>query len=90
MRDCSLTGRQSTLPPKLRQHAGGRAFRTGDRSGGFARQHNHAANADTQRRLGVQTPDDKLRYDRKARIDGVPGTSAPITISFLDMAGSIC
>ncbi len=25
-----------------------------------------------------------------ARIDGVPGTSAPINISFLDTAGSVC
>jgi 4-oxalomesaconate tautomerase len=25
-----------------------------------------------------------------ARIDGVPGTSAPITINFLDTAGSVC
>ena len=27
---------------------------------------------------------------RSARIDGVPGTSAPIRISFLDTAGSVC
>jgi 4-oxalomesaconate tautomerase len=38
----------------------------------------------------VQTPGRKLRYTGDARIDGVPGTSAPITINFLDTAGSVC
>jgi 4-oxalomesaconate tautomerase len=31
-----------------------------------------------------------VRYDGDARIDGVPGTSAPIKISFLDTVGSVC
>jgi 4-oxalomesaconate tautomerase len=31
-----------------------------------------------------------VTYEGAARIDGVPGTSAPITISFLDTAGSVC
>jgi 4-oxalomesaconate tautomerase len=30
-----------------------------------------------------------VRYDGPARIDGVPGTSAPIRITFLDTAGSV-
>jgi len=42
----------------------------------------------------VQTPltpaGRQVRYDGPARIDGAPGTSAPITINFLDTAGSVC
>lgn len=40
--------------------------------------------------VSVQTPAGRLRYDGDARIDGVPGTAAPITINFLDTAGSVC
>ena len=36
----------------------------------------------------IQTPDGRVRYDGDARIDGVPGTAAPIDIDFLDIAGS--
>lgn len=36
----------------------------------------------------VQTPDGRVRYDGDARIDGVPGTAAPIQLVFLDTAGS--
>jgi len=38
----------------------------------------------------VQTPDGRLHYLGDARIDGVPGTAAPISINFLDTAGSVC
>jgi 4-oxalomesaconate tautomerase len=38
----------------------------------------------------VQTPNGRLRYTGDARIDGVPGTAAPISINFLDTAGSVC
>jgi 4-oxalomesaconate tautomerase len=38
----------------------------------------------------VETPDKRLRYTGDARIDGVPGSAAPITIDFLDTAGSVC
>jgi 4-oxalomesaconate tautomerase len=38
----------------------------------------------------VQTPGGKVRYDGKARIDGVPGTAAPIPLEFRDTAGSSC
>lgn len=38
----------------------------------------------------VQTPGGRVRYDGAARIDGVPGTAAPISIDFLDVAGSNC
>jgi 4-oxalomesaconate tautomerase len=38
----------------------------------------------------VETPGGAVRYDGDARIDGVPGTHAPIPIDFLDVAGSTC
>ncbi len=38
----------------------------------------------------VQTPGGAVTYEGDARIDGVPGTSAPIAIEFLDTAGSAC
>jgi 4-oxalomesaconate tautomerase len=38
----------------------------------------------------VQTPGRRVRYDGPARIDGVPGTHAPIPIEFADVAGSSC
>ena len=38
----------------------------------------------------VQTPGGTVRYDGNARIDGVPGTHAPVPIDFLDIAGSSC
>jgi 4-oxalomesaconate tautomerase len=38
----------------------------------------------------VQTPGGELQYGGDARIDGVPGAAAPISINFLDTAGSVC
>jgi 4-oxalomesaconate tautomerase len=38
----------------------------------------------------VETPDGRVIYNGHARIDGVPGTSAPIPIAFSDIAGSSC
>jgi 4-oxalomesaconate tautomerase len=38
----------------------------------------------------VATPGGKVEYEGTARIDGVPGTAAPIPIDFLDVAGSSC
>jgi len=38
----------------------------------------------------VQTPAGKVNYQGNARIDGVPGTAAPVPIDFLDIAGSSC
>jgi len=40
--------------------------------------------------ITVQTPGGRVRYEGAARIDGVPGTAAPISIAFLDTAGSLC
>jgi 4-oxalomesaconate tautomerase len=38
----------------------------------------------------IETPGGIVRYDGSARIDGVPGSHAPIPIDFLDVAGSSC
>lgn len=38
----------------------------------------------------IQTPGGRVHYDGDARIDGVPGTAAPVPIDFLDVAGSSC
>lgn len=40
--------------------------------------------------ITVQTPGGALTYEGTARIDGVPGTHAPISIAFRDTAGSVC
>ena len=47
-------------------------------------------NTDMRCDVTVRTPGGRVDYDGDARIDGVPGTSAPITIDFLDTAGSVC
>jgi 4-oxalomesaconate tautomerase len=38
----------------------------------------------------VQTPGGRPEYEGDARIDGVPGTAAPISLGFSDTAGSTC
>lgn len=40
--------------------------------------------------ITVLTPGGRVEYAGDARIDGVPGTAAPIRINFLDTAGSVC
>lgn len=40
--------------------------------------------------LNVQTPDGHVTYKGDARIDGVPGLSAPVPVQFKDTAGSSC
>lgn len=40
--------------------------------------------------ITVQTPGGVVEYEGDARIDGAPGSSAPVTINFLDTAGSVC
>ena len=47
-------------------------------------------NTDMQCDITVQTPGGVVEYEGDARIDGAPGTSAPIKINFLDTAGSVC
>jgi 4-oxalomesaconate tautomerase len=38
----------------------------------------------------IRTPGGRVEYDGEARIDGVPGTAAPVLLDFLDVAGSSC
>jgi 4-oxalomesaconate tautomerase len=47
-------------------------------------------NTGTLSDIEVQTPGGRVQYAGSARIDGVPGTAAPINISFLETAGSVC
>ncbi len=47
-------------------------------------------NTDMRCDITVHTPGGIVEYAGDARIDGAPGTSAPITIDFLDTAGSVC
>jgi 4-oxalomesaconate tautomerase len=47
-------------------------------------------NTGTIAEVRIQTPGGIVNYEGNARIDGSPGTSAPITIDFLDAEGSVC
>ena len=47
-------------------------------------------NTGTLSDIEVRTSGGKVEYSGDARIDGVPGTAAPINISFLETAGSVC
>jgi 4-oxalomesaconate tautomerase len=47
-------------------------------------------NTGTLADIEVHTPGGRVEYSGDARIDGVPGTSAPVNIRFLDTAGSVC
>lgn len=38
----------------------------------------------------VETPGGRVAYDGDARIDGVPGSAAPVPVEFRDTAGSSC
>ena len=40
--------------------------------------------------LIMQTPNGRLSYEGDTKIDGVPGTSAPIICNYMDIAGSKC
>lgn len=47
-------------------------------------------NTNMQCDVTVQTHGGQVSYTGDARIDGVPGSAAAITINFLDTAGSVC
>ena len=47
-------------------------------------------NTGTIAELLIETPGGAVNYDGDARIDGVPGTAAPVVINFLDAEGSVC
>lgn len=48
-------------------------------------------NVNTESRIEaiVRTPGRRVQYTGDARIDGVPGTAAPIVLNFMDVVGSI-
>jgi 4-oxalomesaconate tautomerase len=50
----------------------------------------YMVNTDQRVVATVRTPNGRPEYDGDARIDGVPGTAAPIPLSFADTAGSTC
>jgi len=50
----------------------------------------HMVNTSSCAVAHVPTPNGVVEYEGDARIDGVPGTAAAITIDFLDLAGSSC
>lgn len=50
----------------------------------------HMVNTGAKATAEVQTPNKVVNYAGSARIDGVPGTHAPITLNFEDVAGSSC
>jgi 4-oxalomesaconate tautomerase len=50
----------------------------------------HNVNTDSRIEAIVETPDRAVAYGGTARIDGVPGTAAPIVLNFMDVVGSVC
>ena len=50
----------------------------------------YMVNTDSKATAFVETPGGKVNYAGTARIDGVPGTHAPVNINFEDVAGSSC
>lgn len=47
-------------------------------------------NIDAKIEAVVQTPGGQVSYEGDTAIDGVPGTSAPVLLNFMDVAGSTC
>lgn len=50
----------------------------------------YMVNTDSKATAYIETPGGLVNYQGSARIDGVPGTHAPININFEDVAGSSC
>lgn len=50
----------------------------------------HMVNTGEVATARVQTPGGKVTYDGDARIDGVPGSHAPVRLLFESLAGSMC
>lgn len=50
----------------------------------------HSVNTSVRIEAIIQTPGGHVRYDGDARIDGVPGTAAPVLLNFMDVVGSTC
>lgn len=47
-------------------------------------------NSDSVCEVVVRTPGGRMEYAGEARIDGVPGTAAPVICNYMDTAGSAC
>ena len=58
--------------------------------GDLTRVRVHMVNTGARAVARVQTPGGSVAYEGDVRIDGVPGTAAPVSIEFLDVAGSSC
>jgi len=50
----------------------------------------HMVNSGDTAIATIQTPGGEVNYAGDARVDGVPGTSAPVVLNFLETAGSMC
>ena len=50
----------------------------------------HLVNSRQIARVAIETPGGEVTYEGDARIDGVPGTAAPVLQSFPEAAGSTC
>jgi len=61
-----------------------------DKNKGFTDVRIHLLNTGSDAVARVQTPDGRVNYQGDAVIDGVPNSSAPVLINFLDIAGSSC
>ena len=48
-----------------------------------------AVNTEARVRAVVQTPGGHVSYEGKAQIDGVPGTSAPVALQFMETVGGV-
>ena len=58
--------------------------------GDITRVRIHMVNTSNVAIATIETPDGVPNFDGSARIDGVPGTHAPVLLDFLDVAGSTC
>ena len=58
--------------------------------GDVSRVRIYHVNIDAKVEAVVQTPGGQVSYDGDTAIDGVPGTSAPVMLNFMDVAGSTC
>ncbi len=47
-------------------------------------------NSDSLCEVTIETPDLKVNYQGGAKVDGVPGTAAPIVCNYLDVVGKNC
>lgn len=57
---------------------------------GETRARVYMVNGDSICEVVVQTPGRRVEYEGHARIDGAPGTAAPVLCHYLDIAGSAC